>query len=305
LKIHDIFKKRNIIFQMSRTCTTSGCYKIHSDILKNGNPAKTCSKCREREKIRRTNFKIPDENGMIGCFRCGTRMKPEDFPFKLNDPHARSVKCLPCLNESIERSNMRMLPFKKQLEDYKKKCIGSEKLIRENDEHFDHFCGEKIRNVTEFMYWATIPGKSKEERLRLHLLELEKTQRVSTSEHLEITSQRRGPLSMSYGALKQRKERQNVKEENWEFIERVQRKLCGCGCGVELTQNTHVEFDHDLKKGPKLFNMGHARTKSKQAREIERSKGLFLLPSCHRRMTKKRCEEAREERINNFKKLKI
>lgn len=249
-------------------------------------------------------FREIDENGLIGCI-CGKRLKPEDFPFSIYDPNKRTVSCIDCLNSARERDKKRYDPFRKQLEEERKKrphCEISGELFEEGEKgDFDHKEGvQKIRKVSDFKFWSgSRAGKSLTDRLLAHALEIQKCQRLKTNVHVQITRDRRGELSTTHRAVKDRKKVEMIKEENWEFIREVQNGLCGCGCGVKLTPIMVIEFDH--QKGKKGFEMSEARSKSKSTRAEERNKGKFLISNCHRRLTEQRLNEAQNQRTVLFR----
>jgi hypothetical protein len=305
----DIFSLKLMICKTCKNEKNSicACGTKHNNLKKNGLPAKMCSKCRLiRDKSAMKRQKV-DENGLIGCLVCSKRFPIENFPFNINNPLQRIHHCNNCSIELMEKNKALFKPFKTQVESFREKhpyCAITGILIEDGDDHFDHIPekGEKLHNVTYYPYWASSKrGKTLEDRLKLHLKELEKCQRITVAAHFKITKERRGKLSTSEVAKKYQKRRKLANNENWDFIQNSQNGLCGCGCGTVLTKEMVIDFDHDLSKGEKLFNMGQACLHSKKSRDEERLKGSFMIHHHHRATTIKRFNEAHEQRNNNKK----
>jgi hypothetical protein len=283
--------------KMKKIC--SSCKKEHKDLKKNGEIGKTCLRCREEDRRRRKMRLIPDENGLAACRRCGIRK------LLVNE----TSYCIECLNFKLKLSEKRTAPFKAQVEEYRKKypyCAISGRLIEDEDDEFDHMLerGPKVAKVTDYLYWMKNKnGKTLDEKLNLHRLELEKCQRVTSAEHKRLTRERKGELSTHKRAVERQRRRAMVHEENWEFIRRVQKGVCGCvdNCGIILDrENMAIDFDHMW--GNKSFNMAHALRYSKEKRQNEREKGRFIIRSHHRKITKRRIRDIHEERM---KKLRV
>lgn len=279
------------------------CSNYHNDTKRNGEIAKTCLKCREKEKERVFKKIQIDENGLVGCQKCSTRLKPEDFPAQIHTKNKTSL-CLDCLNKKKEHSDKIQTLFKAQVEQkrHDNPCYKGN-LIKVGNDHFDHVRGIKIWEVTDYGFWAYSKkaGKTLEERLENHRLELEKCDRLPVRVHLKHTK-KRIKYSTTKNAIRYRKRKAVVDEENWKFIGEVQYGLCGCGCGEPiLCDMKDIEFDH--QSGEKLFKMANGYKKSKKKRIEERQKGKFLFSSCHRLLTKKRLIEKQEDR--NTKRIKI
>lgn len=298
-------RKKKIWIDITIPPTCSNCNKEHVDLKKNGEIAIQCFKCRDKAKESRKKWQKVDKNGLICCSHCGKHQMIENFP-ELIYSSIKSEWCIKCVNYNSEYNKRRYIPFKVQVEEYRKiypNSAISGHPIEDDDDHFDHIPekGIKIGNVTDFGFWASgKAGETLQKRLKLHLLELKKTQRITVAEHRQLTVERVGKLSLHPGTILLRERIQMVREENWDFIHHVQNGRCGCGtCEEALTRDMAVDFDHMW--GEKSFNMGHAFLHSKVKRTKERTKGRFIIHSHHRKLTRKRLQEARDTR--NVKKI--